>query len=280
MVVGIPYCAPDRLDDFHRNGTCFDVDMLRKIAYAFNRQFPEKAIGGVDKKGLKRLKKELEMRLRKECTDDTCWVARVGLEKDPTLGEYLRPKTPEEWLSQPNTWLTNFNIEAVMFQYEKKFPGFKFLGVFPVDFEVKYGAGACMFREICSLDLSQHKSVGFVINLDKHDEPGSHWTAIFIKDKVLYYYDSTASATPAEVKAFAHKRGLQLMENKVKHQYGGSECGMFSMYYLVKWLNRLEKNPATTFEDIVKDKDITDANMLALRKVFFRPIHRFKEIGS
>lgn len=165
-----------------------------------------------------------------------------------------------------------------MFQYERKFPDFKFLGVFPVDFELRYGSGACMYEEICSLNLHNHKHVGFIINLDRHDEPGSHWTAIFIKDKVLYYYDSTASSTPEDVKAFAKKHGLKLVENKIKHQYGGSECGMFSMYYLVKWLNRLETNPQTTFEDIVQDKNITDANMLALRKIFFRPIHRFKDV--
>jgi hypothetical protein len=278
MAGKIPYCAPDRLDDFHKNGTCFDIEMLRRIAHAFNRQFPGKAISRIDKKNIRILKNELENRLQKECTEETCWVAKLGLERDPQVGAYLRPKTPAEWLSKPNTWLTNFNIEAVMFQYERKFPDFKFLGVFPVDFELRYGSGACMYEEICSLDLNKHKYVGFIINLDRHDEPGSHWTAIFIKDKVLYYYDSTTSSTPEDVKAFASKRGLKLVENKMKHQYGGSECGMFSIYYLVKWLNKLAIRPDITFEEIVNDKNITDANMLALRQVFFRPIHRFNNI--
>lgn len=269
------HCAPGNLPAYEKNGTCFDIVMLRKIAHAFNRQFPGKAISRVDNRGLRSLKKELEQRLQKECKEETCWVAKVGLENDPVVDTYLRPKTPEEWVSKPNTWLTNFNIEAVMYQYERRYPHFKFLGVFPVDFEVKYAGGACLYREICSLDLKTdpHKYIGFIINLDRHDEPGSHWTGIFIKDKVLYYYDSTSSPAPAEVVGFAKKNGLQLVENKIQHQKGNSECGVFSMYYLVKWLTLLEKNPDTTFADIVKDRTINDANMLALRKVFFRPIH-------
>ena len=273
------YCAPGSVDNFKKNGTCFDIVMMRKIAHAFNRQFPAQAIPRIDQKGVKVLKRDLEKRLRTECNQETCWVAKLGLDHDPLLAEYLRPKTPEEWLTQPTTWLTNFNIEAVMYQYEKKYPDFKFLGVFPVDFEAKYMGGACMFREICSLVLGKEKYVGFIINLDRHDEPGSHWTAIFIKDQTLYYYDSTISETPKEVKEFAAKHHLKLIENTIKHQFGNSECGMFSMYYLVKWLAFLERNPRTTFTEIVKDEKITDANMLALRKVFFRPIHQFKNAG-
>lgn len=272
------HCAPKTIEHFKQNGTCFDIVALRKIAYAFNRQFPTAAIADVATKSLPKLKKELEQRLRKQCKSETCWVAKLGLDADPTVNDLLRPQTPEEWLDKPNTWLTNFNIEAVMAQYEQRYPDFKFLGVFPVDFQLKYGNGSCMYEEVCTLDIEKHNHIGFIINLDRHDEPGSHWTAIFIKDYTLYYYDSTASVPPEEIRNFATAKKLKLVVNTARHQNGNSECGMFSIYYIVRWLSLLAENPSTTFEQVVRDKAITDKNMLALRKVFFRPIHQFKNV--
>ena len=63
----------------------------------------------------------------------------------------------------------------------------------------------------------------------------------------------------------------------MQHQTGDSECGMFSMYYIIKWLSLLRKNKDTTFEDIVKTSSINDENIAALRKVLFRPFYQFKK---
>lgn len=274
------YCSPSKVENFKKSGTCFDLATLVKIATAFNRQFPSQAIASPEKQTLAYLKQELETRLKKECQQETCWVAKLGLEDDPMVEEHLRPRTPEEWLKKPNTWLTNFNIEAVMFQYEKMYPSFKFLGVFPLDFEFKYAGGtgvdACMYREVCTLDISAHKYIGFIINLDRHDESGSHWTAIFIKDKVLYYYDSTGRGVPKEVSDFAKKHKLKVVRNVKVHQKGHSECGMFAMYYIIRWLTLLHQDEGTTFKTVITSDHLTDANMFALRKVFFRPMHQFK----
>lgn len=288
------HCSPKKIEESKKKGSCFDLQTLRKIAHAYNRQFENNKIDKIDKKSFTVLKKQLENKLRKFCNNETCWVAKLGLDQDKEINDALRPKTPREWVKKPDTWLNNFNIEAVMMQYEKKYPDFKFLGVFPVDFQIRDSFNQCFFEDVCDVRMSNLLKkginyVGFIINLDKHNEPGSHWTGLFmcINPELpaygIYYYDSVGSDAPPEMKAFMDKMkseggsNFKYVINTMQHQTGDSECGMFSMYYIIKWLSLLRKNKDTTFEDIVKTSSINDENIAALRKVLFRPFYQFKK---
>ena len=63
----------------------------------------------------------------------------------------------------------------------------------PIDFDEKYSMGSCIVDELCTLNLNSvkkrnKKRIGIVFNLDKHNESGSHWVAMFIdliKNKIL-----------------------------------------------------------------------------------------------
>jgi len=181
-----------------------------------------------------------------------------------------------------------------MKQYDNnKDNNYKFLGVFPIDFTVKDNNGKCLFSELCKIDVKDYikkkiKYIGFITNLDKHDQPGSHWTSTFIiidpklKSYGSYYYDSTAKQIPIYVLAFLKdiKKQLKLIYssnnfkikyNNKQHQRKNTECGMFSLLYQIRWLNYIKKNKDITFEDIINDPDIEDEHVFKLRDVLFRP---------
>ena len=150
----------------------------------------------------------------------------------------------------------------------------------------------CVFNHLCHINIKallkkKIKYIGFVTNLDKHDEPGSHWTSTFIiidknvKSYGAYYYDSGAKTIPKYVNLFLNDISSQLniinpnlkfkmTHNKYQHQFKNTECGMFSIYYQIRWLELLRKNCNTTFEEITKN-NLTDDKMVLLRNIIFRP---------
>lgn len=299
------FCAPDKLGQFQENGSCYDKSVLEKIARAYNRNFPKAPIKDIEGKDFETLWKTLQRKLKRRCgKNEVCWVSQVGLDYDNKIDEYLRPKTPADWKKDPKTWLTNFNIEAVMYQYQEAHPSYKFLGVFPVDFQKRDEYSQCLYEETCNLNLRElyEKGVyylGMIINLDRHDEPGSHWTSLFVCINPnmpcfgAYYYDSVGTRAPPEMalfmkeiaqkaEAFRKELGVRkrfrVAESKEQHQKGNTECGVFSIFYQLRWLLELRKDPKVSFEHIVK-VPINDGQVYQLRKILFRPMfqHQLKK---
>ena len=207
----------------------------------------------------------------------------------------LKPEKPESWYRNPKTWLSNFDIQNVMFQYKmtKKYK-YDFLGVFPIDFSTVSINGTCLYSEFCNMDIKNYvkkgiKFIGFITNLDKHDEPGSHWTSSFIViDHLLptygaYYYDSTGRPMPVYLQNFMNNIKKQcnelypntpfnIIQNKKQHQYKNSECGVFSMLFQLRWINKhIVKKNNTSFEEIIGNPYINDEQMLKIRDHLFRP---------
>jgi hypothetical protein len=207
----------------------------------------------------------------------------------------LKPEKPESWYRNPKTWLSNFDIQNVMFQYKmtKKYK-YDFLGVFPIDFSTVSINGTCLYSEFCNMDIKNYvkkgiKFIGFITNLDKHDEPGSHWTSSFIViDPSLptfgaYYYDSTGRPMPVYLQNFMNNIKKQcnelypntpfnIIQNKKQHQYKNSECGVFSMLFQLRWINKhIVKKNNTSFEEIIGNPYINDEQMLKIRDHLFRP---------
>ena len=223
------------------------------------------------------------------CTEgaDHCLLDKVNLpdeKKKELRRNYLRPRRPKEWLKKPNMWLDNFNIAHVMKQYESAYPWFHFLGVFPIDFSApdpyrKKGGEKpqCLNRELCELklDLEYQKGVrgiGMVFNLDPHDKGGSHWVALYINltslnKPVVGFFDSYGYKTPPMIARFMRSLQLQVKEcvlgyNARRFQYGGSECGMFSIYFLICMIHGIP------FDEFCKDA-LHDRSMLELRSILF-----------
>ena len=116
--------------------------------------------------------------------------------------------------------------------------------------------------------------MGIIFNLDKHNKDGSHWVAMFvnIKKKKIYYFDSYGENIPGRINKFANKIKAQanslnlgkfeLLVNKKRHQYSNSECGMYSLYFIIQMLK------TNNFNKFQKTK-IKDSYMKKLRKQYF-----------
>jgi Ulp1 protease family, C-terminal catalytic domain len=302
-------CSP--LAERRFDGTCFTKEALAKIATIWNKNYGNanangnasgnKPILNISGKTKDQLWNDIHKRMLSQCKDsEACWVDTLGQEARSVneIADSLRPLKPREWKKKPYAWLSNYDIQAVMRQYQK-IPEYKykFLGVFPIDFEKKTEFGTCVSEEICKLDLGALykkgiRYVGMITNLDRHDEPGSHWTSLFIcldpnaKCYGAYYYDSTFTKNdtpPVEITEFINKIKAQLVAingpqtantfridyNKNKHQYKNTECGVFSMVFQIRWLRKLIKDPNTVFETIVGIK-MNDDDIHQIREVLFR----------
>lgn len=214
-------------------------------------------------------------------------------EKDKLRRTYLRPRYPDSWESDPDEWLDNFNIEAVMKQYQEACPWFRFVGVFPIDFSIPNPYNddktKCLYPEICNINLKDEykrgvRALGFVFNLDTHDKSGSHWVGLYCDIHNLYakgrgekggaggtwcaYFDSYGYATPAfisQLMRFFYKQDpkMKLMYNGRRFQYSNSECGMYSMYFIICMMNGIQ------FRQFCKNR-VPDEFMLKLRTLLFR----------
>ena len=110
----------------------------------------------------------------------------------------FKPEYPISWKKDKNTWLNSHDIYYIMKQYEKKFDDFLFLGPVPSDCPVSINVVSLSNINFNKLKSKNINKLGIIYNLDKHNEPGSHWTAIYIDilKNSINYYDSYGERPP------------------------------------------------------------------------------------
>lgn len=195
---------------------------------------------------------------------------------------YLRPRMPKAWEKDPDAWLDNYNIAHVMKQYEEAVPWFRFLGVFPIDFSMpdpyqRGGEQHCLYKETCNIQLKREydkgvRGIGMIFNLDPHNKGGSHWVGLYINLHRIHrpeinYFDSYGYKTPDMIARLMRSFTLQIKScflgyNARRFQFGQSECGMFSMYFIVCMIAGI------SFKDFCSTS-VDDDFMLQLRRIFF-----------
>jgi len=143
----------------------------------------------------------------------------------------------------------------------------------------------CVAEELCKLDLidllkDNKYQLGIVFNTDPHYLGGSHWVAVYVNiqknsDKYgFYYYDSNAQKPSKYIIKLFNQIKSQLNKEKVrkefkmninnnKHQFKNTECGMFSMNFIINMLK--QKN---TFK-MVCNSNISDDEVFKLRNKYF-----------
>jgi hypothetical protein len=237
----------------------------------------------------------IEKLAEKKYINNTKVLAKIKRDLRTICKRELKPEKPESWYKNPKTWLSNWDIQNVMTQYaQNKSYHYEFMGVFPIDFAVMSQSGMCMYSSICNINikscLKRGKSfIGLITNLDRHDQSGSHWTSTFIvidpklKTYGAFYYDSTGSPIPSYLLTFLKNVKEQCLnlhpdkeflinQNKKQHQRKNTECGIFSMLYQIRWLNKhIIKKDMTTFHEILANPNIDDEHMLTIRDYLFRP---------
>tara|TARA_B110000858_G_scaffold135495_1_gene154085 strand:- start:61 stop:975 length:915 start_codon:yes stop_codon:yes gene_type:complete len=203
------------------------------------------------------------------------------------------PEMPKSWHKNKKEWLSNYDIDNVMLQYNntKKY-NYKYIGTFSIDFALKDNFGNCLHSDFCNINIKDTyinkniKYIGFITNLDKHDEPGSHWTSTFIiidpnsKSFGAYYYDSVSRKIPkmlndfllnikSQCKIIYPNKNFVIKYNNKQHQYQNTECGMFSIIYQLRWLNLLLDNKDVQFGKIINNKYLNDNNVNNMRMEIF-----------
>jgi hypothetical protein len=229
----------------------------------YNKTHKKKIMGKRDKDILKELATELS------CQKESCITEKLG-----TGSTRFAPKMPRSWLTNENEWLSTLEFIDIFKGYEEANPDFLFLGVAASDYEYKMSNGQCEINELCSLDVRKLpkgvKKLGVVFNIDKHDQPGSHWVAMYIsvKKKTVYYFDSAGSKILPSI--YALYKQIHNQDHTYKyvdnypliHQYGNNECGMYSIFFLIMMIYTEDYKYFTK-------KRWKDKTMNALRKKLF-----------
>ena len=271
--------------------SCYTYDTLTKIKNSYNSYHTENKIVETEPK---QLWNTLKTRLN-SCDKEDCWLKEIKDEKlRKDIDEFsFAPDHPPEWNNNPDEWLSNYDILDVLKQYEKKHKNFKFIGPTPIDFDTRIPTdNKCVWEELCQFSsddmLKKGKTkIGIVFNLDKHDESGSHWVSMFIDfdNAFLFYFDSAGDKIPDEVFSLTKrvmKQGKTLKKpiyfklhqnHPFIHQKGNTECGMYSLFFIITMLTKKFGNHTLSnckkVIQFFKSKVIPDEYVFKHRKIYF-----------
>lgn len=274
-------CAPSKT---FKDGSCLTLESLKSIAIKYNNKNINNKIQISDDKA--KMVKELEKKLSDKCDDQICWLGLdivnqiddKSIKKDIKENTF-RPQGPQERYA----WLSTSDINDVIVQYQEKYKEFLFLGAVPADFEDLEVLG---INDVDFSDIEKEGKykIGMVINLDVHTKGGSHWVALFIdlKKGQIYYFDSFGIKPYKRTRKFINRivkyiykkkynkdikinslinkiKGggkhkfiddLKLFDikyNTVQHQFNNSECGVYSINFIVRLVR------GETFKEITEN---------------------------
>ena len=280
-------CSPTQQnkDDY----TCYDDVNLVHIKNMWNKRNPDEAIHANTKK---EIWDSLNNKMKNVCDNEMCWLKQEFIDDGNVSKEIIEnafaPTSPKSWKKNPNEWLSNFDLKKVMKQYEKKYTDFSFIGPSPIDFDqIEYGT-KCVWNDLCHFKLKTFidkgkNEIGIIFNTDPHTEGGSHWITMYINisEGYIYFFNSTGEPVPKEIKVLIDriieeskelvkqhilKNELVFNQNYPKeHQTGGTECGMYSLYFIINVLTRQLK------PDFFNKEKISDKQVQEFRKIFFNP---------
>lgn len=281
-------CAPIAFDNYSSTLTCLAKNELVTLVALYNNSVKNKKnrVSKSKFKDVKLLIEDFNKKLSNFCKpyDDHCWINQPFLKSSEiyqTIIKNYRPIKPKEWEQNHTTWLNTNDIFNVMNQYQSAYTNLDFLGVFPVDFMQMYvHNNSCIIEKMCSFNLksimnSGKTQIAFVINLDKHDQPGSHWVSIYAnvdptcKKFGICYYDSLGYPYNSYIKMFLdvfQKQASDIFDSKImkkfvvksnkkQHQYKNTECGMFAMIFIILCLENNNETYNKTINRIKTNSD-------------------------
>ena len=178
-----------------------------------------------------------------------------------------------------NEWLSDEEIYKALKTQEKCNEGFRVFFPQTIDFDKENLLGKCEFAGLCNFSFkkltTKYDNVGAVLNTDTYEGEGIHWISLFmnLKKNKLYFFDSTGNAPPPELEKYLFKLkkqaskmniDLKIYVNTMKHQFGHSECGMYSINFIEQML---KDNKYFTY---LQKNRISDCEMSKMRKNYFK----------
>jgi hypothetical protein len=273
-------CSPKEKNKIN-SFTCYTNDSLYKLRDQWNKNHSDKLIKTNDPKEIHSL---LSSYLNNVCKTESCWLKQnkdFGKISEDIFDSFA-PESPSEWKSNPNEWLSSVDIDKVMNQYKKAYKCFEFIGPSPIDFDTKTSHGECVWNELCNFSLANQikkgkNKIGIIFNTDPHNKSGSHWISLFIniKKKVIFFFDSVGTKPSKEIMKLVNRiidQGHKLNpkinfkfenNNGVEHQYKNTECGIYSLFFIIHMLQD------KTSENFYKNHIINDDQIQNYRKIYF-----------
>jgi hypothetical protein len=283
-------CAPNL--DFE-NGSCIPLHVLIDMAVAYNKHNKLNKLNSkiylndnLDIHDPDEYKNYLIKEFKKRFNDDQKeWIKLKFVEfmsdehKFFLNNSTFRPDGPKGKFD----WLSTLDINKVLQQYEDKYDDFKFLGAVPIDFydinisifigNKKYTFKNLDFDECVKNGINRF---GIVFNLDESWKSGSHWVSLYfdLKKKQIYFSDSYGIKPEKRIveyidiiRNFMSKyntlKNTEIRYNKTQHQKGNSECGVYSINFILRLLK------GRTFDHITKTR-IPDNKVNSCRPKYFK----------
>ena len=272
-------CAPKTHNEM-QNFSCYSKDALIKMRDLWNKRHSDSLIESNDAKDIWNNLKE---KMANACHTEACWLKQKFMENnlnDELTTYTFAPKSPVKWKENHTTWLNSTDIEKVMKQYEHAYPCFRFIGPTPIDFDKQVYEKKCVWDDLCHFEISKFiadgiTKIGIIFNTDPHDKSGAHWISLFINlnKKFIFFFDSNGTKIPNEIQKFCDRVMEQANKLKIKltfdqnapfvHQEGNTECGMYSLYFIVTLIKDSHNYK------FFKETKITDKAMDNLRDRYF-----------
>lgn len=265
------------------NGSCYTDKDLQDMKILWNSRHPDSLITSND---ASEIWNDLKKSMSSICNEESCWLRKEFIKYNKNFQKLLNysfaPIAPNEWKKNKNEWLSSLDINKVMKQWEYNINTFAFLGPSPIDFD-KVIDNTCVWNDLCRFDLNKYitknkSKIGIIFNLDPHYKSGSHWVSLFIdiNNKFIFFFDSAGPKCPSQIKKLVDKiieqgKNLQIdfkfiQNHPFEHQKYNTECGMYSLYFIIELLTENKK------PDYFLKNKIPDKMMEEFRNVYFNII--------
>ena len=282
-------CSPYVNGKLNLGHSCFTKKTLNHLKSAYNNKQPNNIITASDPKIIW---ESLSQKIP-ECDQESCWLTLVDNTRlrDKLKTELFAPPQPKEWSKNKNTWLSNYDINHVISQYEASDSSFVFIGPTSVDFTQKIENNKCVCQRLCDFSLADEMGrgmtcFGIIFNLDVHTGPGTHWVSLFCdlrtkSSPFLLYFNSTGELPPPEIKQFTQQIDnqakelsipLTIYENTIEHQQTNTECGMYSLFMIITMLTKKIKKKQVSQQTLLNlflQQRIPDKHVESFRNIYF-----------
>lgn len=271
--------------------TCYTKDAVTKMKHVYNSEIAHKKGKVIHSKEPKQIIHDLKDAFQSECTKkpEDCIVKQLPSLKEELPERLFAPYQPEEWKSNHREWLSNYDIMNVLEQYEDAYPNFKLLGPTSIDFNAKLSS-QCVDETFCKFHLKEYlgkgkTNFGMIFNLSKHNEAGTHWVSLFLhidgRHSFIFYFDSVGVEAPKEIVDLVQRIQtqckdlgipLRFIQNRKEHQYGNTECGMYSLYFLISFLTSELESKNRSMNQLIyhfTKRRIPDKTMERFRDKYF-----------
>lgn len=276
------HCSVEEGSEF----SCFTGSQIKKLASAINklskRNKKIKKIR-VRNRSPREIYRDIEDRIRKNsaCSKEACILSLEDILKVPgmkELKEQIKIEQPKEWDKdvKDNRWVSNWEIDDILFREDDKNKHFYYYGAYPIDFN------DCKVSPICKFNLrrhikDKHHKIAMVFNTGDSDSDGQHWISMVLDthgdntrgiNPCIYYFDSYGREPVDKVQELINKIleqaermkiVMEVKHNPKRFQTSGYECGMYAIHFIKEMIR------GKLWDDILNSSFMNDQTMVKLR---------------